>query len=325
MQRLCGLLLSLVLSSSASAVSMEWTAISNPGNACDPLPSTLDGPGCFGAVGYAYNVGTYEVTHAQYAEFLNAKAATDPLGLYNTSMGSGGITRTGSSGSFTYTVKPTFADKPVYYVSFYDAVRFANWLSNGQGSGDTETGSYTLLGGTATPSNDSTVMRAAGATIVLPNENEWYKAAYYAASTASYFDYPAGSDTQTTCAGATATPNSASCNFVAGIVAKGSYTGSASPSGTYDQGGNAFEWNETLGLRSGYIDCRPDRTKCRGLQGGSFATPALYLGGLALDYRLATSESMGTGFRVAMIPEPGTGLLVVAGMLGLAGWRPVRR
>jgi hypothetical protein len=53
--------------------------------------------GCFRAVAYKYYVGTYEFTNAQYVEFLNAKAATDPLGLYNTSMGSGfgGITRTG--------------------------------------------------------------------------------------------------------------------------------------------------------------------------------------------------------------------------------------
>jgi hypothetical protein len=27
------------------------------------------------------------------------------------------------------------------------------------------------------------------------------------------------------------------------------------------------------------------------------------------------------GFRLATIPEPGTGLLVFAGLLGLAGWR----
>ena len=46
---------------------------------------------------YAYYISKYEVTNAQYAEFLNAKAASDPLGLYNASMGSdatfGGITR----------------------------------------------------------------------------------------------------------------------------------------------------------------------------------------------------------------------------------------
>ena len=38
----------------------------------------------------------------------------------------GGITRSGVSGSFTYTVKAGFANKPVIYVSFYDSLRFSN-------------------------------------------------------------------------------------------------------------------------------------------------------------------------------------------------------
>ena len=34
------------------------------------------------------------------------------------------------------------ANKPVTYVSFFDAMRFTNWLHNGQGTGDTESGVY---------------------------------------------------------------------------------------------------------------------------------------------------------------------------------------
>ena len=33
-------------------------------------------------------------------------------------------------------------------MSWYDAARFTNWLHNGQGSGSTETGAYTLNGAT---------------------------------------------------------------------------------------------------------------------------------------------------------------------------------
>ena len=40
----------------------------------------------FGAVGYMYNIGKYEVTAGQYCEFLNKVAATDTYGLYNDSM-----------------------------------------------------------------------------------------------------------------------------------------------------------------------------------------------------------------------------------------------
>jgi formylglycine-generating enzyme required for sulfatase activity len=180
MSRLCsGLLLSLLIASSASAVTMAWTFVGNPGNRAD-TEVMIDGTTGYGSVPYAYNIGTYEVTNAQYAEFLNAKAAADPLGL-NASMGSGvgGIARSGGSGGYTYSTFAFHEDKPVEYVSYFDALRFANWLNNGQGAGDTETGAYTLLGGTATPSNGTTVTRNAGATIVLTSENEWYKAAYY--------------------------------------------------------------------------------------------------------------------------------------------------
>src|SRR5215468_6086133 len=128
----------LLMASSGSAVTMAWTPIGNPGNACDPQPQ-----GCFGAVGYSYSIGTYEVTNAQYAEFLNAKAASDPLALYYFGMGAGGtagITRSGSDGNYTYSVIAGRENMPVDWVSFYDAIRFANWMSNGQGNSDTETG-----------------------------------------------------------------------------------------------------------------------------------------------------------------------------------------
>src|SRR5262245_60873188 len=95
-------MLSLLLASSASALTMDWVPIGNPGNARDPQAQ-----GCFGSVGYSYSIGTYDVTNAQYAKFLNAKAKSDPLGLYNMYMGDattyfGGITQSGSSGNYTY-------------------------------------------------------------------------------------------------------------------------------------------------------------------------------------------------------------------------------
>jgi Sulfatase-modifying factor enzyme 1 len=176
-------LLSLAIAPSASAVSMAWSPVGNPGNACESQPATPNGGpgGCFGAVGYAYAIGTYDVTNAQYVEFLNAKAAADPFGLYHTNMSLssyGGIARSGASGSYTYSATPGRGNLPVNFVGFFDALRFANWMNNGLGSADTETGSYTLLGGTATPSNANSVGRNDGATIVLPSENEWYKAAF---------------------------------------------------------------------------------------------------------------------------------------------------
>jgi formylglycine-generating enzyme required for sulfatase activity len=307
---LVGLALLLFVTPPASAVTIDWVTVGNPGNACD-----VQVQGCFGAVATTYRISATEVTNAQYAEFLNAKAAADPLGLYNTAMafGPGGITRSGSSGSYTYSAVVSRANRPVNNVSFFDALRFSNWLHNGQGSGDTEMGAYTLLGGTATPSNGLTVTRNAGANIFLTSEDEWYKAAYHNAiglSATDYFDYPAGSNTVTTCSTSTATANRANCSSAVGdLTNTGSYTGSASPYGTFDQGGNVWELNEAIISVSN-----------RGVRGGSYVNST---SDLAASTRFsiwgASLENSFVGFRVASpIPEPGTGLLVMTGMLGLA-------
>ena len=180
----------LVPGMASAEVTFDWVTVGDPGNAADTTG--------YGAVADVYRISAHETTNAQYAEFLNAKAASDTLDLYSPNMGSGfgGITRSGSSGSYTYSPIAGRENMPVNYVSFFDSTRFTNWLHNGQGSGDTETGAYTLLGGTALPSNGLTLTRNAGATLFVPSEDEWYKAAYYDALTTSFFDNPAGSDTQ---------------------------------------------------------------------------------------------------------------------------------
>ena len=314
MPHLCSsLLLSMVIAGPASAVTMDWTPIGNPGNAADATG--------FGAVAYTYNIGTFEVTNTQYVEFLNVKAASDPLGLYNPAMASHPtfttITRSGSDGSYTYTAAANYANWPVNFVTFFDALRFANWMSNGQGEGDTETGSYTLLGNNENPNNGATVTRNPSATIVLTSQNEWYKAAYYAPSSGTYFDYPGGSDNPMICASPIGAPNRANCNGAAGgyLTNRGSYPGSPSPYGTFDQGGNAAEWNESIAPSSGIS---------RGVRGGAYGSGQNDLVATSFGYHPMTADTNYLGFRLAMIPEPSTGLLVTAGLLGLAGWRRMR-
>lgn len=122
-------LLTLLMGSSAWAVGIDWVTVGDPGNACD-----VQSQGCFGAVGYAYRISKYETTNAQYVEFLNAVAASDSTGLYHGLMVSsdGGISRSGISGSFGYAAISGRENKPVNFVSWYDALRFSNWLHNGQ-------------------------------------------------------------------------------------------------------------------------------------------------------------------------------------------------
>lgn len=297
-----------LVASHAWGVTIDLVPIGDPNNS----PKVLQN-GVFGRVTSAYQIGETEVTNAQYVEFLNAKAASDPLGLYNASMGmfnDGGIVRSGSSGSYTYAVKApaagvgpggssyTFGDKPVNYVSWYDAIRFANWMNNGQGTSSTETGAYTLLGGTAIPSNADSITRNAGATWFLPTENQWFKAAYYNPATSSYTDYPTDSDAAPDNHLPSAdTGNSA--NYLIGnstttgnvayhFTPVGAYEASSSAYGTFDQGGNVAEWNETL-VSAGQ----------RGRRGGSWDTTATDLSSATRGSVLAYLEFEHTGFRLA--------------------------
>jgi hypothetical protein len=138
-------------------VVIETVSVGNPGNAGDTRIQ-----GNFGAVDHVYAIGKYEVTAGQYTVFLNAVAATDTYGLYHTwmdydadpSRNGCNIKRQGTSGSYTYSVASDWADRPVNYVSWGDAARFANWLHNGQPTGaqdltTTEDGSYFLNGMTS--------------------------------------------------------------------------------------------------------------------------------------------------------------------------------
>ena len=65
---------------------MEYVRVGNPNNAADPTTS-------YGAVDHSYWIGKYEVTNAQYAEFLNAKGQSNANGIYNSGMASYGITQ----------------------------------------------------------------------------------------------------------------------------------------------------------------------------------------------------------------------------------------
>ena len=271
-----------LLAPMASAqVLIDWVSVGDPVNSCDTQPA-----GCFGTVAEYYRISKFEVTNDQYTAFLNAVAATDTNALFNTLMSnatppnSGGITRSGISGSYTYSTLVGREDLPVNRVSFYDSLRFANWLHNGQPTGaqdstTTEDGAYTMIVETYP---GTVITRNAGAKVYLTSEDEWYKAAYYigGSPTAGYWDYPAGSDTQTTCSVPGATANTANCSpAVADLTDAGSYTGSASPYGTFDQGGNVFEWNEAIllgsarGVLGGDFDNGPERLDAsdRGGQG----------------------------------------------------------
>ncbi len=329
------LTLSLCLTSTAdAAVTFDWATVGNAGNAADTTG--------FGAVAYEYRIATTEVTNAQYAEFLNAVAATDTFNLYDTRMvsNSGGITRSGSSGSYTYATVAGRENNPVAFVSWFDSIRFTNWLHNGQpsrgGSGTTETGAYTLEGGTARPTNGLAVTRNAGAHYFLPSEDEWYKAAYHDASAGTagdYFLYATGSNSVPISDQPGDDPSAVNYfnndgvanGFNDGYVGTGSttfpgsvnpftdvgaYTGADSPYGTFDQSGNVFEWNEDL------------IGSFRGVRGGAWFNFEIILRSSNRAFNNPTRGLNSIGFRVASpVPEPASLAFIALGAPLVLSWR----
>ncbi len=230
----------------AGSISLDLVPVNHAGNAADDTG--------YGSVGYGYRMGRYEVTNSQYVQFLNSVAAADPYGLWHLSMDTSpeaGISRTGESGSYQYTLKSAeWADRPVNYVSLWDAARFVNWLHNGQDSGDTENGAYHGIG------DVSAFGRNPEARFFLPTVDEYYKAAYYDPLNRRYYEYPTGTDTEPSNdltdpdGGNNANFKVGSDDFTIGPPYKttnvGEFENSASPYGTFDQGGNLWEWTETM-------------------------------------------------------------------------------
>jgi formylglycine-generating enzyme required for sulfatase activity len=324
----------------ATAVTIETVPVGHPGNPADTQPN-----GSFGAVPYNYRIGKYEVTNAQYLEFLNAvdPLGTNNLGLYDTVMNtadSGGIRYVplGPPPGARFQLKPGRENNPVIAVSWYDAVRFVNWLHNGQGAAGTETGAYTIEGGGGVPANGPSIVRNPGARWFLPTEDEWYKAAYHKGDGAGanywkqptrsdarpYSDQPPGSDAPDP-SNAANYPNDdlvangyndglavTGENFQVGVnylTDVGAYIHAPGPYGTFDQAGNVLEWTET-----------PDASN-RAARGGGWA------GGINTTesaYRiplLPTHVTHQLGFRVATVPEPQAQALALCGAAMLAGVR----
>jgi formylglycine-generating enzyme required for sulfatase activity len=323
-----------------SQVTIDWVTVGNPGNANDTI-NTGTNPN-YGAVNYEYRIGKCEVTIQQYTDFLNAVAKSNPYFVYKTGMATNlniaGISRSGTSGGYTYSVigpsgtSPAGAsspgNRPIAYVTWFDAARFANWMQNGQGSGSTETGAYTLNGATS----GTAPAKNPGAQFYIPTENEWYKAAYYSpvlnSGSGGYYTYATQSNTVP---GNNIGSGANQANYFAGkfsvtqssnidvnqncLTDVGAFTNSASYYGTFDQSGNVFEWNDLTGAAG----------SSRGRRGGSFAS--LDASPLASSSRTSSvpSTQSGIGFRLASpVPEPATCASLIAG-LAIGGYLVKRR
>lgn len=304
------------LSASAFGVTINYQTIGNAGNAKNSVTNR-------GSVATEFRMQKNEVTNSQYAEFLNSQGKSNINGIYNSLMGTdsanGGISQSGSTGNFTYSVKSNMASRPVNYVHWFSAARFTNWLHNGQlTSATTETGAYTL----ANAVSGNTKVRNVGANTYLPNQNEWEKAAYYTGTGSVYTLYPTNSNTLPTASLSNGT-NVANFNSVTTtLLNAGTYASTASFYGIQDMSGNASEWIEMTVASSTPL-----------VMGGGFNSATLgmksssdTLGGLTKNSTMANSAN---GFRVAAapvaVPEPETIALAAMGIASLVGMELVQR
>lgn len=320
----------------ATAQLVETVPVGNVGNSGDSRFLNAGGP-TIGSVNYEYRISKFEVTARQYTAFLNAVAADDPHGLYNPSMGSttaetagANIQRSGQPGSYTYSVPEDWADRPVNYVSWGDAARFANWLQNGQPTGPqtlstTEDGAYYLNGATTIPELMA-ITRRPTAAWAIPTESEWYKAAYHKNNGLgnNYWNYPTANDSiPSNVLGTPFDPGNNATYSNPGMTIGspyyrtivGSHENSESSYGTYDQGGNVWEWNESVFFSLN-----------RGIRGGSYLSINSDLYAAFRNWARPTTETHFIGFRLVGIPEPSTaGLLIAVAVFTRRRRRPPAR
>jgi formylglycine-generating enzyme required for sulfatase activity len=311
----------LLVAGNVWAVNIEFVPVGDAGNSADERTG-------HGRVDYGYQIAKYDVTAGQYCEFLNAVAAvSDPYGLYNAKMEVKGteiwgcnIIRTGAAGSYQYTVAADWANRPVNYVSWGDSARFCNWLQ----TGTTENGAYTL-DGAMTNEALMAVTRNANTQYCLPTLDEWYKAAYYDVNKpggAGYWLFPTRSDDfPSNQLSATGTNNANFFDFsgkepsLLTIGAPyfrtevGAFASSPGPYGTFDQGGNVIQWNETA------VDSID-----RGALGTDFDGAAVAMSVYRWGGGIPTDEGSYAGFRVASltVPEPSSLVMTLVVLFGVA-------
>jgi formylglycine-generating enzyme required for sulfatase activity len=214
--------------------------------------------------------------------------------------------------------------KPATGITWNEAARFVNYLN-------TSHGYQAAYNFTTSGANDNITLWGAGqysgsnpfrhkdAYYFLPSEDEWYKAAYrappYQGFAGRYSEFPTGTDytPDATAGGGNIFQynNQAVYNQISSVgPAEITLAGGVSPYGTIAQGGNVWEW-----IESAWDGSNDSASEARVIRGGDWDDTADYLKYYVRTYSDPSSGGYyNNGFRVASVPEPSSGLLVLLGL-----------
>jgi len=272
----------------ANVFSIDFVGIGNPNNAPDPATIYPGLASPLGAVSYTYNIGRYEISR----DIVTKANALGGLALTMSDMVS-----LGGNGSL----------KPATGISFNEAARFINWLNEIKGY--QKAYNFTNLGtnDNISPWGDgqhveNNPYRHKNAVYYIPSSDEWYKAGYGSLS-GEWFKYTTGSNLVPVSVASGTNQGTMVINRSENLGPADIVTaGGLSSFGTMAQGGNVWEWSESL------------RWGQRMFRGGSWQDQIS-----ALDVQLDNPpdvEHDRIGFRVAMIPEPSSlSLLALGGVV----------
>jgi formylglycine-generating enzyme len=159
----------------------DWVCIGYPGNEAQDFRfryhNRHEGDG-LGAVSYYFQIGKYAVTITDWMRFYSATRITNNGSMNSTfDYWNDGIRNLGDLA-------------PAVNISFNDAARYCNWLS----TGDPYEGAYTICEVGSVIAIDRNFRNSCGEVFVLPNEDEWVKAAYFKGEYPIYTLFAHGSD-----------------------------------------------------------------------------------------------------------------------------------
>ena len=270
--RLIGLILGTCVFAAGAAgqpdaSGIEFVTVGDPGNPAWTGGGLNNGRG---AVDYQFRIGKFEVTTAQWAEFMNAaldRPSTDriPHVFAPSQWGAVGATPQNPGGQ-RFTVPAGREMIPTGGVDWRTSAIFCNWLHNGKGTSresflsgayDVSTFGYIGDGGGFTDQ----LTRSPGARYYIPSLDEWMKASHWSPDRngpgqGGWYLYSNSSDSPhrygppgVLVNGQPATANAGWNDFTYPghnpfSISLGSYTGVTSPWGLMDVAGGTSEWTE---------------------------------------------------------------------------------